>query len=349
MNKFVKGYTFDDVLIIPDYSDIDSRSIPDVTTKLTNEINLAAPIIASCMDTVTEYRMARVMHYFGGLGILHRFAPTKDRVEWVYRLARYKDAGQLIATAIGVSSEERAIAEQLVGTGADILVVDVAHGDSSYCLAMVEWLKSKFPTLTVIAGNVATANGTIRLQEAGADAIRVGIGPGAACTTRIVTGVGVPQLTAIMDCSEVATVPIIADGGIKSSADFAKAIAAGASAVMCGSILAGSDESPGEKVRQPDGHYYKEYRGMASKHAQIDRHQGNVDEASIVAEGAAGLVRYTGPVSNTIQQMVGGLKSSMSYVNARNISEFQYKAEFMEVTSFTVQENKPHGVLWAKS
>lgn len=254
------------------------------------------------------------------------------------------------ATSVGDDGFERA--ERLIAAGVDLLVVDTAHGHSQRVLDAVTRMKKLSSSIRILAGNVATGAATQALIDAGADAVKVGIGPGSICTTRIVAGVGVPQLSAIMSAVEVAQkagIPIIADGGIKFSGDFAKALAAGASAAMAGSLLAGTEESPGE-VYLHQGRSYKSYRGMGSVGAMArgsaDRYfQAEVrDELKLVPEGIEGQVAYKGPVSNILHQLGGGLRASMGYVGAKNLSEFREKATFVRITNAGLRESHSHGV-----
>jgi IMP dehydrogenase len=260
-----------------------------------------------------------------------------------------------VGAAVGVSPKEKDRVQALVQAGVDVIVVDTAHGHSSGVIEMVKYVKSNFD-VDVIAGNVATEEGTLALIEAGVDAVKVGIGPGSICTTRIVTGIGVPQITAIMLAVKEAdkhNIPVIADGGVKYSGDIAKAIAAGASTVMLGSLFAGTEESPGEMVIY-GGKTYKAYRGMGSLGAMEkgskDRYgQQNVEEPQkFVPEGIEGVVPYKGKISPFIHQMVGGVKASMGYVGARNIPEFQKKARFTKITGSGMKESHPHNVLITK-
>jgi IMP dehydrogenase len=255
------------------------------------------------------------------------------------------------ATTVGEDGFRRS--EQLIAAGADLIVVDTAHGHSKYVLDAVNRIKRLSNKTQVIAGNVATAEATLALIDVGADAVKVGIGPGSICTTRIVAGVGVPQLTAIMDAVDAAYkhgVPIIADGGIKYSGDVAKAIAAGANAVMVGSLLAGTDESPGE-VYLYQGRSYKSYRGMGSIGAMArgsaDRYfqQEVKDQLKLVPEGIEGQVPYKGPVSGVVHQLVGGLRSSMGYLGAKSIDEMQEKAQFVRISPAGMRESHAHGVM----
>ncbi|HOO15111.1 MAG TPA: IMP dehydrogenase [Candidatus Marinimicrobia bacterium] len=260
-----------------------------------------------------------------------------------------------VGAAVGVGSDYLLRAEKLVSEQVDVLVIDTAHGHSANVIKSVRELKRRFPQVDVIAGNVATAAATKALIDAGADAVKVGIGPGAICTTRVIAGVGIPQLTAILDCAEVAMksgIPIIADGGIRYSGDIAKALAAGASTVMLGSLLAGLDESPGETVLY-EGRVYKSYRGMGSiaamAHGSSDRYfQEGEETGKLVPEGIEGIVPYKGSLADTIHQLIGGLRSAMGYCGTATINELQKRGCFIRVTQASIQESHPHNVKISK-
>lgn len=246
----------------------------------------------------------------------------------------------LVGAALGVKGDTLERARALLNAGADALVVDIAHGHNDRALETVRLLKRKFKGAEIVGGNVATLKGVVDLIRAGADSVKVGIGPGAACTTRIVTGVGVPQLTAILECAEAAAkykVPIIADGGVRNSGDLSKALAAGASTVMIGSLLAGTDESPGEYIFE-EGAGYKLYRGMASREASPSAG----DDMYRAPEGKSGKVPYRGRAKNVLDDLVAGLRSSMSYLGAKNLRDFQKNARFIKITSATLRESHPH-------
>ncbi len=260
-----------------------------------------------------------------------------------------------VGAAVGVAGDFLERAKRLITESVDVLVVDTAHGHSLGVIKAVKELKRLFPNTEVIAGNVATPGATKALIDAGADAVKVGIGPGAICTTRVITGVGVPQLTAVVECTEVALktgVPVIADGGIRYSGDIAKALAGGASTVMLGSLLAGMDESPGETVLY-EGRVYKTYRGMGSLAAMArgskDRYfQESEDVKKLVPEGIEGIVPYKGALHDTVYQLIGGVRAAMGYCGAHTISELQQKAEFIKVTSASIQEGHPHDIRISK-
>lgn len=469
-----KALTFEDVLLVPKYSEILPKNV-DISSRLTKNITLNAPIVSAAMDTVTEYEAAIAMARVGGIGIIHKNMDIESQVKQVKRVKKSEsgmivdpiafkesttleealymlnefhisgapvidDHGKLVgictnrdmrfennpkrkigeimtkmplvSAKVGVSLEEAAKilhkhkieklpivndenvlkglitikdvkkrieypnankddfgrlrvgaaigvgqfdrAEALVKAGADVLVLDSAHGHSKGIIDTVRELK-KTLAVDVIAGNIATAEAVIALAEAGADAVKVGIGPGSICTTRIVAGVGVPQITAIMDAAEEARklgIPVIADGGIKYSGDLAKAIAAGASSVMVGSMLAGTEESPGETIMY-QGRKYKAYRGMGSigamQKGSNDRYfQEGTAVDKLVPEGIEGQVPYRGHIHEIVYQMLGGLRSSMGYLGAKDILDYQEKAEFVEITSAGLKESHVHDVFITK-
>lgn len=333
-----KGLTFDDVLIIPARSDVRSRRDPQLTSKLTRNVSIDTPIVSANMDMVTEYDMAFAMSQLGGLGILHRFLSIEDQAAQARRL---KDAGvKNISASVGVGEEFKPRAQALVDAGVNIITIDIAHGHSVQMMETMKWLKDRYPQVELIAGNMATPDAARDLIESGADAIKVGIGPGSMCTTRIITGCGVPQLTAIALCAEVAAsygVPVIADGGIRNSGDMVKAFAAGASTVMLGSMLSGTIETPGE-IKNGKKHY----RGMASRSAQ-ESWRGGVPEG-MAPEGEATQVTVKGHVKDVIFEVTGGIRSGMSYINATSIAEIKEKALFMEMSANGISESRAHGV-----
>lgn len=332
-----RGLTFDDVLIAPAKSDVRSRRDPQLTSKLTKKISIEAPIISANMDTVTESAMAIAMHTLGGVGILHRFVTIEEQVTFVEQV---KAAGaKVLSASIGVNTDYKERAQALIKAGVNVMTIDIAHGHSAAMMDVMKWLKDTHPQVEIIAGNMAMPEAAQDLIEAGADAIKVGIGPGSMCTTRIITGCGVPQLTAIALCSEVAEhygVPVIADGGIRTSGDIMKAFAAGASTVMLGSMLSGTIETPG--VIQ-NGR--KQYRGMASKAAQVSW-RGNLPEG-MAPEGESTFVSVKGHVKDVVQELMGGIRSGMSYVNATSIAEIKDKARFIEMSSSGATESRAHG------
>lgn len=270
-----------------------------------------------------------------------------------YPYASKDERGRLrVGAAVGVKSETLDRVEALVKAGVDVIIVDTAHGHSKGVIGMVKTLKRKHPELQLVAGNVGTKKGTLDLIKAGVDAVKVGIGPGSICTTRIIAGIGIPQITAVMECSAVASkykIPVIADGGIKQTGDIPKAIAAGADTVMIGNLFAGVEESPGEKVLY-EGRAYKTYRGMGSldamKAGSSDRYFQDVEDdiQKLVPEGIEGRVPYRGPLSDTVYQMVGGLRAAMGYLGCRNISELKSNGKFVKITSAGLSESHPHDI-----
>lgn len=333
-----KGLTFDDVLIVPARSDVRSRRDPQLTSKVTKNFSIETPVVSANMDMVTEYDMALAMHQLGGMGILHRFLTIEEQASQARRL---KEAGvKVISASVGVGEEFKARAQALVDAGVNIITIDIAHGHSIQMMETMKWLKDQYPQVDLIAGNMATPDAAKDLIESGADAIKVGIGPGSMCTTRIITGCGVPQLTAIALCAEVAAsygVPVIADGGIRTSGDMVKAFAAGASTVMLGSMLSGTIETPGEIKNGK-----KQYRGMASRSAQ-DSWRGGVP-TGMAPEGESTQVNVKGHVKDVILEVCGGIRSGMSYINATSIAEIKDKALFMEMSANGISESRAHGV-----
>lgn len=472
-----QGLTYEDVLLVPRYSDIRSRRDVDTTARLSRNIVINNPIVSANMDTVTEADMAIAMARAGGIGIIHRFNTVDQQVDQVRLVKRSEsfvienphtirpdetvgearalleehgisslpvvdetgdllgivssrdilfvhddsgrvgqvmtprsklitapvgttisqaeqilqthkveklplvDAGNqltglitlrdilkrrlypesskdakgrlLVGAAVGVVGDYLERALELVQAGVDALVLDIAHGHSENAIRAIRELRSRIGSTDLVAGNVATARGTRDLIEAGADAVKVGVGPGSICITRVVTGVGVPQLTAVMDSAREAQrygIPIIADGGVRQAGDVTKAVAAGASTVMVGNILAGTRESPGVVVMR-NGRRYKASRGMASAEATLQRRrrekpgwEGESDLTDIVPEGVEGLVPYKGDVSDVLIQLVGGLRSGMSYLGARTLTELQDNAEFVQITAAGMAESRPHDI-----
>ncbi len=333
-----RGLAYDDVLIVPTKSEVKSRRDPSLQSRLTKKISLQTPIVSANMDTITEGQMMIAMSELGGFGILHRFMNIAEQVREVQKVREKGIAN--IGASIGVNGDWKERAQALVDAGANVLTIDIAHGHSTSMIETMKYIKDKFANVEVIAGNIATPEAAEELIEAGADAIKVGIGPGSMCTTRIITGCGVPQLTAIALCGEIArakNVPLIADGGIKTSGDIVKALAAGADTIMLGSMLSGTIETPGE-INQ--GH--KNYRGMASKAAQVSW-RGEVPEG-MAPEGVATKVTVKGHVRDVVLEICGGIRSGMSYVNATTIDEIRNNARFIEMSSAGFQESHAHGL-----
>lgn len=336
--------SFDDVLLVPQHNEMASRKDPDTSTKLSKHVSIKIPIISSCMDTVTGPEMAIAMWKAGGLGILHRYNTIPMQIEMFKQVVSSTDLYSC-AVAVGATGDYLERTAQLVDHGATIICIDVAHGDSLLVEDAVKNIRRLYPNLTIIAGNVATGNGCARLIDAGADAIRVGVGGGSVCTTRLMTAHGVPTLQSILDCYDYlwyrhyTDFCLIADGGIKNSGDVVKGLAAGANAIILGQLLAATDESPGELIETATGKY-KTYRGMASFDAQVEWRPEKRNE--IVAEGETTILSYKGNVNDILKNLVGGLRSGMTYSNARTISDLKKNAEFVKITSAGWTESKPH-------
>ena len=471
-----EGLTFDDVLLVPKFSDIVSRSQTDLTTQLSRNISINIPIISANMDTVTESTMAVTIAREGGIGIIHRFLTIQEEVDEVHKVKRagsviienpylinpeqtiqdafnimnekqvsgllvtdsnskligilterdvlfepidcsklvkdlmtkdvvsakpgidfqqakeilknnrieklpltdennqikglitsqdisnlekYPNASKdekgrpLVGAAVGVKGDFMQRTEALLDAGVDIIVVDIAHGHSENAINTVKNIKKAFPNCELIAGNVATAHGTEDLIKAGVDAVKVGVGSGSICITRVITGSGVPQLTAVLDCAKIGNehnIPIISDGGTRTSGDATKALAAGAHSVMIGGILGGTDESPGSTISK-NGKRFKIYRGMASLGASLGRKSKDSGNAGLtddlndyVAEGVEGMVPYRGSVTDIITQITGGIRSGLSYCGAHNIQQMQKNAEFIKISRAGFAESQPHDV-----
>ena len=473
--EFKEGLTFDDVLLVPKYSDITSRSQTSLKTKLSRNISINIPFVSANMDTVTESAMAVVMARAGGIGIIHRFLTIKEQANEVLKVKRsgsvvienpytinqektvqdaidyaqekevsgllvidsssklvgivtdrdllfekntshlikdvmtkdlvtakpgitseeakdilhnhrieklpivdesglitglitskditniedYPSASKdkkgrpLVGAAVGVKGDFLERTEALLDAGTDVLVVDIAHGHSENAISTIKNIKKAFPSCELIAGNVATAKGAEDLIKAGVDAVKVGVGSGSICITRVITGSGVPQLTAVMDCARVGNehgIPIISDGGTRTSGDATKALAAGASSVMVGSLLGGTDESPGT-VLTKNGKRFKVYRGMASLGASLGRKSKETGQVSFdedlndyVAEGVEAMVPYKGTVTDILKQLTGGVRSGLSYCGAHTIPQMQENAEFIKMSRAGFAESQPHDV-----
>jgi IMP dehydrogenase len=359
------GLTFDDVLLVPQYSEI-LPGDASVASRFSRHIEVSTPLVSAAMDTVTEDRMAVAMALEGGIGVIHRNQAPERQAEQVAAVkaapipadassAGLDGKGRLhVAAAVGVGQDSIARAEMLVRAGVDALVVDTAHGHTRNVIEALRRYRASYgEAIDLVAGNVATAEGTAALIEAGADGVKVGIGPGSICTTRIVAGVGVPQLTAIMQCSSVARpagVPIIADGGIRYSGDIVKALAAGADSVMLGRLLAVAEESPGEAERV-EGRVVKEYRGMGSLGAMSagsDRYP-QIDRRKLVPEGVEARLSVEGPLSGILYQLIGGTRAGMTYCGAGSIADLRARAQFVQITNSGQIESHPHDIVMARS
>lgn len=344
--NFSTGLTFDDVLLEPRFSDV-KRDEVDLGARLTKKIRLKIPILAAAMDTVSGVKMAIILGKLGGMAVLHRNCTIAEEVAMVKNVKKYK---VIVGTAVGPLDIERA--RVLDKAGAEVIFVDCAHAYNARIIIGVKKIK-KLVKAQVVVGNIATAEAALAFTSF-ADAIKVGVGPGSICTTRVVAGVGVPQLTAIFNIVAVAkkkNVPVIADGGMKYSGDVIKALAAGASTVMLGSMLAGTKEAPGKLVTI-NGQRFKSYRGMGSLGAMkvgqsSDRYfqKGN---KKYVPEGIEGAVPYKGPVDEVIWNIIGGLKSGMGYIGAHSIDEIPKQAKFIRITSASLKESHPHTVMVSK-
>ena len=347
--------TYDDIQLVPSFSDVKSRQGIKIHTKLSKNYGILIPIVGSPMDTVCELEMAKKLAGLGGVGCIHRFLSiseqskiVKDLRNWIYDETDLAERWGVmyddwhtkqrlvpIMAAIGVQEEDKDRANALVNAGANVLLIDVAHGDHQNVINMIRWCKKMLsPHVDIIAGNIATADAAERLQEAGADGLRVGIGGGSLCTTRIKTGFGVPNVSCLEDIATVAEVPIMADGGIRSSGDIAKALAVGADNVMLGSLLAGTLESPGQLIEKGNS-LYKRYRGSASLETKTTHGQA---ERNI--EGESTVIPFKGGVKYIIKGLTDGIRSAFSYAGAHNIN--QYHPEYVEVTNSGINEAKPH-------
>lgn len=344
----IDALCFDDILLVPQRSSVPSRH--SVNTQMyigrgSRMITLDFPIIAAPMDTVCDTEMCIAMAKAGGMGILHRYMSYEDQLQKAKSLV---NLGIIFGVAIASNNGFINHAKNLVDAGVKILLVDTANGHGSYAINAVRELRTYFPDVHIMAGNVATSDGFARLAAVGADSIRVGIGGGSACTTRLVSGHGIPTLASIMDCDNwrekyaergIYECAIIADGGIRNSGDMVKAFAAGSDAVMVGSMLAGTDEAPGNVFTDGDGRTVKAFRGMASAEAQKDA-SGNVS----VAEGVSTTVPYKGPVSHILDNIRGGIGSGCSYSGVHNVFELSSFAKYVRVTALTLGESKPHAL-----
>lgn len=331
--------SYDDVLLKPQYSDIKSRTEIDTTTDLGNGLVLKSPVLSSPMDTVTEAGMAIAMATYGGAGIIHRYNTIDQQQNAVQRADALGSKSGVVGAAIGVTDDYVERAQALVGADVDFLCIDVAHGHHILVKKALHKLREVLGDyIHIMAGNVATLEGINDLSDWGADSVRCNIGGGSICSTRVQTGHGIPGLQTILDCAQTdRDVAIIADGGIKNSGDIVKALAAGANAVICGSLLAGTTEAPGEVLRDMDGTAWKTYRGMASKEAQTDW-RGKYSSL----EGVATRVPYQGKAKNILEDLDRGIRSGFSYSGARSLEELHAKAEFIFQTASGLSESRTH-------
>jgi IMP dehydrogenase len=333
-----QALSFDDVLLIPQHSNVPSREDPNLETKLTRNVSIKHPIVATNMSTVTESEMMVAMWESGSFGILHRFMDLDAFQEQMFSIVN-RVASMPRAISVGVKGEE--LDEGwLEYNDISVVLVDVAHGDSGAVVSTIKRIKNEYPHIDVIGGNIATRDGFKRMVDAGADGVRVGIGGGSACTTRLVTGHGLPTLASVIDCAEASHssgVPMIADGGIRNSGDIVKALAFGASAVCVGNMLAGTSETPGAVLTLPNGDF-KEYYGMSSHTAQ-NRHKSG-KRRGIAAEGIDKLVPYKGNTTDVLDEILGGVRSGLSYSGAFNISQLRENVEYVILTAGSMKESK---------
>ncbi|MBI5613970.1 IMP dehydrogenase [Candidatus Gottesmanbacteria bacterium] len=367
-NKIVRheALTFDDILLLPNYSDV-KRQDTYLSVKLHPKIHLHLPVLSSPMDTVTEESMAIAMALAGGLGVLHRNVSVEHQASMVIKVKqqKVKNANEsavdsavdehnalLVGAAVGVGSDTMERVDALMKAKTDVIVVDSSHGYTKFVIDTVKDIKKQYPKCVLMAGNIATYDGARALIEAGVDILRVGMGPGSICTTRIISGMGVPQISAIsavVRATEDSQATVIADGGIRQIGDMAKALAFGATAVMLGSLLAGYDESPGD-VAEIHSKKYKIYRGMGSisamKKGGAERYgqSRDTDERKLIAEGVEGFVPYKGSVSNYLYQIHGSLRTSLYYLGSKNLLEFFEKSRVIKISNAGLLESHPHDV-----
>lgn len=349
---FQDGLSYDDVLLRPRRSDVESRSNPKIESLLVGDIEVETPIISSPMDSVTESNMAQVMCNKGAAGIIHRFLPIEEQARHV------GNVDGLVGASVGIDSGWKERARSNIDAGADFICIDVAHAHAEMCVDVINDYNKSFEK-PVIVGNISTKEGAVDLVKNGADAVKVGIGPGSHCLTREVAGVGVPQVTAIKEVTEglhdarirgeiKEYIPVIADGGIQSSGDISKALVLGADTVMIGGLLGGCEESPAPEVEievngslnQTETRKYKRTRGMASEEARDEYGLSN----NKVAEGDSGLTPYKGSAETVIKKLSSGLKSSFSYLGAHNIAEARSRGQFIRVSNSVQNRNGTHGV-----
>ncbi len=332
-----RAITYDDVLLVPAYNHHESRRIVDTTvTDRLNKLTLSLPVMSSNMDTITESKMANFMHAKGGIGVMHRFLSIEENVK---ELKACKGA---VFVSIGCSQAELERAEALRDAGADFFCVDVAHGHAKYVGKTLKSLRQILGSRCIMAGNVATYAGADYLASCGADIIKAGIGGGSVCSTRIKTGFGIPMLTCIQDCTR-SDRSIVADGGLKTPGDIVKALAFGADFVMIGGMLAGTEPTPGKIITKADGSRVKQYRGMASREAQ-ESYLGQMHEWK-TAEGVSAEVPYRERADELLSDIIGGLRSGLTYAGANTVRELQRKLNYVEITQAGRIESLPHKLM----
>ena len=353
MDPIKEALTFDDVTLAPKYSSVLPSEV-NTSVKLSKNLNLKIPLLSSAMDTVTESKMATEIAKAGGIGVIHRNLSISDQI---IEIKKVQKKGLAVGAAVGTNDTEIFRAEKIIKSKVDLIVVDTAHGHTKKVANIIKFIKKrKSSKTTLCAGNIATAEAAKFLCKLGVDIVKVGIGPGSICTTRLVAGIGVPQLSALLDVKKSLNknVKMISDGGIKFSGDIAKALAAGADAVMVGSMIAGTNEAPG-KIIKKNGKLFKVFRGMGSVGAMnkgsADRYfqKKQKDSSKYVPEGVEGLIKYKGDVSKIIFKLVGGLKSSMGYLGSKNVINLRNKPKFVKITKAGFYESMVHNVDIVKS
>lgn len=363
------GLTYDDILLVPQKSSVTPSEV-DISTFLTKNITLQLPLLSAAMDTVTESELAIELAKLGGLGIIHKNMTIERQASEVktvkehkisvdYPLATLDKENRLrVGAAVGVATNTLERVDALVKAGVDILCLDSAHGHSANIITMVKAIKKAYPNVDLIAGNIVTKEAALDLAEAGVDAVKVGIGPGSICTTRVIAGVGVPQASAVEDvvsALEGKKIGIIADGGIKHSGDIVKALALGANCVMLGGLFAGTKEAPGKIIESSDGgKKFKAYVGMGSlaamERGSADRYfqKNGTPTKKLVPEGIEATVPYKGLLADTVYQLVGGIRSGLGYCGAKNLASLYEKAVFIRITNAGLLESHPHDVSLSK-
>jgi IMP dehydrogenase len=348
MEAIKKALTFDDVLLVPRYSSV-LPSETNLNINFGNNLKLKIPFLSSAMDTVTESNMAIAIAQKGGLGIIHRNLSINEQCK---EIKKVKNKNLIVGAAVGTANEDLLRTKSILDAGVDLVVVDTAHGHSEKVIKILNKIKKIKSKIPICVGNIASGEAATRLYNEGADILKVGIGPGSICTTRMIAGIGVPQITALMEVKKTMKnkkIKIISDGGIKFSGDIIKALAAGADAIMMGSIFAGTKESPGKKFKFK-GKFYKSYRGMGSIGAMSagssNRYfQKNYkDKSKFVPEGVEARVPYKGSMEDILYQLQGGLRSSMGYIGAKMLKEIKRKAKFIEITKAGFYESMVHSV-----